>query len=48
MTIAYHNVLEVMNDQFAGIYDELVNGQRHEHYVLKDGFLMMHGKLCVT
>ena len=54
VTIAYHNELDVMKDwyaedeQFAGIYDQFVNGQQHGHYVLKDGFLMMHGKLCVT
>ena len=26
----------------------LMDNQHHDHYVMKDGFLMMHGKLCVT
>lgn len=52
VNIAYHNELDVMKDwyaedeQFAGIYDQLVNGKRPEHYMLKDGFMMMHRKLC--
>ena len=36
------------NDVFARLYDQLIEGHRHEHYTLKEGFLMMHGRLCVT
>ncbi|MCO5564079.1 hypothetical protein L7F22_017735 [Adiantum nelumboides] len=36
------------DEDFARIYDQIVNGQRHEHYTLRSDFLMMHGKLCVT
>ncbi|MCO5591129.1 hypothetical protein L7F22_045110 [Adiantum nelumboides] len=36
------------DEDFARIYDQLINGQRHEHYTLKSDFLTMHGKLCVT
>lgn len=36
------------DEDFARIYDQLSEGQRHEHYTLKDGFLMMHGRLYVT
>lgn len=25
----------------------LAGGERHDHYSLKDGFLLMHGKVCV-
>lgn len=40
---------EYANDQdFATIYDQLVNGQHHEHYLLKDEFRLMHGRLCAT
>ncbi|MCO5607072.1 hypothetical protein L7F22_061264 [Adiantum nelumboides] len=38
----------VEDEDFARIYDQIVNGQRHEHYTLKIGFPVMHGKLCVT
>ncbi|MCO5606717.1 hypothetical protein L7F22_060907 [Adiantum nelumboides] len=54
VSISYHNELEEMKAQyaededFARIYDQIVNGQRHEHYTLKSDFLMMHGKLCIT
>ena len=54
VTISYPNELDVMKEQyttdedFANIIDKLVAGQRHDHYYLKDGFLMTHGKLCVT
>lgn len=54
VTIAYHNDLDVMTNQyaedehFAEIYDQLINGQQHEHYVLKDGYMLMHGRLCIT
>ncbi|MCO5604564.1 hypothetical protein L7F22_058732 [Adiantum nelumboides] len=53
MSISYHNELKEMKGQyvededFARIYDQIINGQRHEHYILKSVFLMMHGKLCV-
>ncbi|MCO5556375.1 hypothetical protein L7F22_009923 [Adiantum nelumboides] len=36
------------DEDFARIYDQIVNGQSHEHYTLKSDFLMMHGKLCIT
>ncbi|MCO5591325.1 hypothetical protein L7F22_045307 [Adiantum nelumboides] len=51
VSISYHNELEEMKGQyakdedFARIYDQIINGQRHEHYTLKSDFLMMHGKL---
>ncbi|MCO5612672.1 hypothetical protein L7F22_066941 [Adiantum nelumboides] len=54
VSISYHNELEEMKGQyaededFARIYDQIINGQCHEHYTLKSDFLMMHGKLCVT
>ncbi|MCO5547816.1 hypothetical protein L7F22_061896 [Adiantum nelumboides] len=54
VSISYHNELEEMKGQyaededFARIYDKIINGQRHEHHTLKSDFLMMHGKLCVT
>ncbi|MCO5578310.1 hypothetical protein L7F22_032150 [Adiantum nelumboides] len=54
MSISYHNELEEMKGQyaedeaFARIYDQIINGQRHEHYTVKSDFLMMHAKLCVT
>ncbi|MCO5612116.1 hypothetical protein L7F22_066378 [Adiantum nelumboides] len=54
VSISYHNELEEMKGQcaededFARIYDQIINGQRHEHYTLKSDFLMIHGKVCVT
>ncbi|MCO5577030.1 hypothetical protein L7F22_030852 [Adiantum nelumboides] len=33
------------NDLFTA---QLMSGQHHDHYILKDSFIMMHGKLCVT
>ena len=36
------------DNDFARVYKQLSDGVRHEHYLLRDGFLMMHGKLCVT
>lgn len=54
MYIVFHDDLEAMKDQYAQdqefsrIYDELTGGERHDHYSLKDGFLLMHGKICVT
>ncbi|MCO5576922.1 hypothetical protein L7F22_030743 [Adiantum nelumboides] len=54
MSISYHNELEEMKGQYAEdedtarIYDQIVNGQRHEDYTLNSDFLMMHGKLCIT
>ena len=54
VSISYHQELEDIKEQyaddedFAGIYEQLISGQHHDHYVLKDGVLMMHGKLCVT
>ena len=37
-----------IDDAFARIYDQLIEGHRHEHYILKEGFLIMHGRFCVT
>ena len=54
VTIVYHDQLDEMKDQYAQdedferIFDRLTTGEREEHYALKDGFIMMHGKLCVT
>ena len=54
VSIPYHHELDDMKEQyaddedFARIFDQLVNGQQHEHYLLRDGFMMMHGRLCVT
>ncbi|MCO5580312.1 hypothetical protein L7F22_034178 [Adiantum nelumboides] len=54
VSIFYHNELEEMkgkyaeDEDFARIYDQIINGQRHEHYTVKSDFLIMHGKLCVT
>ncbi|MCO5594877.1 hypothetical protein L7F22_048912 [Adiantum nelumboides] len=54
VSIPYHHELhdtreQYANDEdFARIFEQLVDGQRHEHYLLKDGFMMMHGRLCVT
>ena len=54
VSISYHHELDDMKEQYANdedfsrIFDQLINGQHHDHYVMKDGFLMMHGKLCVT
>ena len=54
VTIVYHDQLDEMKDQyhldedFESIYDRLTSGERVEHYSLKNGFVMMHEKLCVT
>ncbi|MCO5560267.1 hypothetical protein L7F22_013878 [Adiantum nelumboides] len=54
VSIPYHHELKDMREQyangedFARIFEQLMDGQRHEHYLLKDGFMMMHGRLCVT
>ena len=54
VSISYHQELDDMKEQYATdddfsrIYDQLINGQHHDHYLLKEGFLMMHGRLCVT
>ncbi|MCO5587151.1 hypothetical protein L7F22_041098 [Adiantum nelumboides] len=54
VSISYHKELEETKGQyaededFARICDQIVNGQRREHYTLKSDYLMMHGKLCVT
>ena len=43
VSIIYHDELKAMkkqyaeDEQFAKIYDQRVNGQQQEHYVLKDG-----------
>lgn len=36
------------DEDFQRVFDQLSEGERHEHYSLKDGFLLMHGRLCVT
>ena len=52
VSIPYHHELDDMktqyadNEEFARIYDQLSEGQPHEHYLLRDGFLSMHGRLC--
>ncbi|MCO5593692.1 hypothetical protein L7F22_047709 [Adiantum nelumboides] len=54
VSIPYHHELDDMREQyandedFARAFEQLMDGQRHEHYLLKDGFMMMHGRLCVT
>ena len=54
VSIPYHHELDDMKDQyavdedFARVYDQVVNGQPHEHYLLKDGFMLMHGRLCIS
>ncbi|MCO5555239.1 hypothetical protein L7F22_008783 [Adiantum nelumboides] len=54
LSIPYHHELDDMREQyandedFARAFEQLMDGQRHEHYLLKDGFMMMHGRLCVT
>ena len=54
VTIVYHDQLDEMKEQYAQdedferLFDRLTDGERVEHYSLKDGFMMMHGKLCVT
>ncbi|MCO5582547.1 hypothetical protein L7F22_036444 [Adiantum nelumboides] len=54
VSIPYHHELDDTREQyandedFARIFEQLMDGQRHEHYLLKDGFMMMHGRLCVT
>ncbi|MCO5602345.1 hypothetical protein L7F22_056476 [Adiantum nelumboides] len=54
VSIPYHYELDDMREQyaiyedFARIFEQLMDGQHHEHYLLKDGFMMMHGRLCVT
>ncbi|MCO5550656.1 hypothetical protein L7F22_004145 [Adiantum nelumboides] len=54
VSIPYHHELDDMREQyandedFARVFEQLIDGQRHEHYLLKDGFMMMHDRLCVT
>ncbi|MCO5558950.1 hypothetical protein L7F22_012541 [Adiantum nelumboides] len=54
VSVPFHHELDDMREQhandedFARIFEQLMDGQRHKHYLLKDGFMMMHGKLCVT
>ena len=54
LSIVFYDDLDEMKDQYAQdeefgrIYDQLTGGERHDHYSLKDGFLLMHGKICVT
>ncbi|MCO5606461.1 hypothetical protein L7F22_060649 [Adiantum nelumboides] len=54
VSIPYHHELDDMreryaNDEdFARVFEQLMDGQRHEHYLLKDGFMMMHGRLMLS
>ena len=54
VSIVFHDELDLMKEQYAQdeefcrVFDTLSNGERHNHYSLSDGFLLMHGKLCVT
>ena len=54
VSIVFHDELDVMKEQYAEdeefckIYDSLTMGEQHNHYTLRDEFLLMHGKLCVT
>ncbi|MCO5567678.1 hypothetical protein L7F22_021372 [Adiantum nelumboides] len=54
VSIPYHHELDDMREQyandedFARIFEQLMDGHRHEQYLLKDCFMMMHGRLCVT
>ena len=49
VSIPYHHELDDMKEQyaddqdFARIFDQLVNGQPHEHYLLRDRFMTMPG-----
>ncbi|MCO5584390.1 hypothetical protein L7F22_038316 [Adiantum nelumboides] len=52
VSISYHHELDDTREQyandedFARISEQLIDGQRHEHYLHKNGFMMMHGRLC--
>ena len=54
VSIPYHHELDDMKEQYAHdqdfsrIFDQLMEGQHSEHYLLKDGFMLMHGRLCVS
>ena len=54
MSIVFHDELDEMKTQYAEdeefkrIYDLLDSGERYDHYTLKDGYLLMHGWICVT
>ena len=54
VSIPYHHELDDMKEQYAHdqdfsrIFDQLMEGQHNEHYLLKDGFMLMHGRLCVS
>ncbi|MCO5592085.1 hypothetical protein L7F22_046079 [Adiantum nelumboides] len=54
VSIPYHHELDDVKEQYANdedlarIFEQLMDGQGHEHYLLKDGFMMMHGRLCAT
>ncbi|MCO5559345.1 hypothetical protein L7F22_012943 [Adiantum nelumboides] len=41
-------IITSLKDPDIRVSEQLMDGQRHEHYLLKDGFMMMHGRLCVT
>ncbi|MCO5565000.1 hypothetical protein L7F22_018670 [Adiantum nelumboides] len=51
VSISYHHELDDMKEQyandedFARIFEQLMNGQRHEHYLLKDGIYIGDGKV---
>ncbi|MCO5608221.1 hypothetical protein L7F22_062427 [Adiantum nelumboides] len=50
LSIPYHHELDDMKDEyandedFARIFEQSMDRQRHEHYFLKDGFMLMHGR----
>ena len=54
ISISYHQELDDMkewyanDDDFLRIHEEPINDQHHDQCVLKDGFIMMHGRLCVS
>ena len=54
VSIVFHGALEDMKEEYAQdeefgrIYDQLEASDRHEHYTLKEGYLLMHGRNCVT
>lgn len=41
-------IADKTNETLSHIMDELSEGQRQEHYAIKDGCMLMHGFLCVT
>ena len=54
ISIAYNHDLTSMIDKYAqdedyaSIVKDLEEGRAHEHYSLKEGFLMYGSRLCIT